>query len=197
MIQEMEDTLIEIKASCARTMASQTRVNRALTAARDHSQNWADKAAMALEKGRDDLAREALVEKRNYQEQVTQLDSEAGQLGEVTNQYQADIQQLEEKLEATRQKHQVLVQRHLRARKHHKAQTKIRQANSTDALIRFDQFENRIERMEAAADLVNVSQRPDLDNEFRKMKQDDEIEKELAEMKKSVAAKEPSSPSQA
>jgi phage shock protein A len=148
-----------------------------------------------LGKGRDDLAREALVEKRNFQEQVTQLESEAAQLGEVTNQYQADIRQLEDKLEATRKKHQVLVQRHLRARKHHQAQVKIRQASSTDALIRFDQFENRIERMEAAADLVNVPRRPDLENEFRKIKQDEEIEKELAELKKSVGAQPPSSQS--
>lgn len=195
MIQEMEDTLVEIKASCARTMASQTRVNRALEAARSQSQNWGDKANLAVEKSREDLAREALVEKRNYQEQVGHLDAEARQLAEVVKQFQSDIRQLEDKLDSTRKKHQVLVQRHLRARKHHQAQTKMRQANSTDALLRFDEFENRIERMEAAADLVHVSRRPDLEEEFRKIKQDEEIDKELAALKRSVTEKRsPASP---
>src|SRR5262245_17495281 len=152
MIQEMEDTLVEIKASCARTMASQTRVNRALEAARSQSHNWGDKAALGLAKGREDLAREALVEKRTYQEQVAHLESEAQQLADVVKQFQADIRQLEDKLEATRKKHLILAQRHLRARKHQQAQTKIRQAGASDALLRFDEFENRIERMEAAAD---------------------------------------------
>ena len=187
MIQEMEDTLIEIKASCARTMASQARVNRALAVAKAHSEGWADKARLAIEKGRDDLAKEALLEKRKYHEQVTLLDNEAKQMAVVTDKYQADIRQLEDKLESTRKKHRLLVQRHLQARKRNTTQMKIRQADSTDAMIRFDQFENRIERMEAAANLVNVAPKPDLEAEFKKMKDDEEIDKELEAMKRRVA----------
>jgi phage shock protein A len=190
MIQEMEDTLIEIKASCARAMASQTRVNRALASAKLHSDSWGDKARLAIEKGRDDLAKEALAEKRKYHEQVSLLDHEAKQLNGVTDKYQADILQLEEKLDSTRKKHRLLVQRHLQAQKRNKTQVKLRQADSTDAMIRFDQFENRIERMEASAELVNVAAKPDLEAEFKKIKDDEEIEKELEELKRSVTERQ-------
>jgi phage shock protein A len=196
MIQEMEDTLIEIKASCARTMASRARVNRALEVARSHNDTWGEKAQMALGKGREDLAREALVEKRNYQEQIQHLEGEARQLGGMVEQYQADIQQLEEKLDTTRKKHRLLVQRHLQARKRQKVQGKIRQTETSDALVRFDQFENRIERMEAEASLVNVAPKPNLEEEFRKIKNDDEIEKELEQLKQDLAGKQPPPPPQ-
>jgi phage shock protein A len=163
MIQEMEDTLVEIKSACARTLASQARVTRALDGARLHGTAWADKASMALGKGREDLAREALVEKRSYQEQITHLENESRQLSGVAEQYQSDIRQLEEKLGTTRQKHQVLVQRHRQAQNRTQAQRTMRKTDSTDAFVRFDEFENRIERMEATANLVNVPVKPDLE----------------------------------
>jgi len=89
MIQEMEDTLVEIKASCAGVMASRSRISRALEEARGHSERWQSKAQLAIEKGRDDLAREALVEKRNFQTEVTNFEKEAEQLSELIEKYQS------------------------------------------------------------------------------------------------------------
>lgn len=183
MIQEMEDTLVEIKASCAGAMAGQKRVKRSLEESRKRITNWQAKAELALEKGREDLAREALVEKRTHQQEVENLERELSQFEELIEKYQKDIQQLEEKLANTRNKHRILVQRHIHARKAGTAQRKIRSVETSDAFARFEHFENRIERMEADAELVNQHRRPTLDQKFRGLETDAEIEKELASLK--------------
>lgn len=188
MIQEMEDTLVELKASCAGAMANRTRVNRARDTAAEAVTKWDRKARLAVEKGREDLAREALLEKRACQEETTQREKEIEHFDALITQYQKDIQQLEEKLETARNKHRILVQRHIHASHRKVAQTKIRNADSSDAFVRFEQFENRIDRMEADADLINY-RGSNLDDEFSKMETDEQIENELASLKQSMKEK--------
>jgi phage shock protein A len=185
MIQEMEDTLVELKASCAGAMASRTRVTRARDLAAESIDKWDGKARLAVEKGREDLAREALLEKRACQQEADDREKETTHFDELVSQYQKDIAQLEEKLEAARNKHRILVQRHIHATHRKSAQSKIRKADSSDAFFRFEQFENRIDRMEADADLVNYRGR-DLEDELGKLETDEQIEKELASLKESL-----------
>jgi len=188
MIQEMEDTLVELKASCAGAMASATKVSRARDFATEAVEKWDKKARLAIEKGREDLAREALMEKRNCQDEVDHREKEATHFDELVSQYQKDIQQLEEKLEVARNKHRILVQRHIHAGHRKTAQTKIRNADASDAFVRFEQFESRIDRMEAEAELVNY-RGATLESEFSKMENDENIEKELASLKESMKEK--------
>jgi phage shock protein A len=189
MIQEMEDTLVEIRASCADAMATKKRVQRAQEETRVRAKDWGNRAQLAIDKGREDLAREALVEKRNYQEHAEALDAEMEQCDALVDQYQADILQLENKLRAAREKQRVLVQRHVHARNKKRAQMDIHRVETSDAFIRFDQFENRIERMEAEADLVNYGRRPTLEDEIASLRDDEEIEKELQNLKASSEKK--------
>jgi phage shock protein A len=188
MIQEMEDTLVELKASCAGAMASRTRVLRGREDAAANVGKWENKARLAVEKGREDLAREALGEKRACQQEVEHRDREIAHFEELVAQYKKDIQQLEEKLETARNKHRILLQRHIHATHRKSAQTKIRKADSSDAFVRFEQFESRIDRMEADADLVNY-RGSNLDDEFSKLETDEQIEKELASLKESMQDK--------
>jgi phage shock protein A len=183
MIQEMEDTLVEIKASCAGAMAEAKKVERELDAVRTKSDMWEDKARFAVEKGRDDLARDALREKKRYDERVEFLEEEQRQCHSVVDRYQADILQLEEKLASVREKQRMLVQRHIHAKNQKRARSDMRRADSSDVLIRFSQFENRVERMEAEADLVNLGRKPDVGDEFSRLEEDDDIERELMELK--------------
>jgi phage shock protein A len=183
MIQEMEDTLVEIKASCAGAMATTKKIQRAMDEARVRADQWDDKARLAVDKGRDDLAREALVEKRRYRERADALERELEQCDALVRQYQDDIMQLEEKLEAAREKQRVLVQRHIRARGRKRAEREIRRIDTTDAFLRFEQFENRIERMEAEGDLVNFGRKRALEDEFAELEGDEEIEEELQALK--------------
>ncbi|MBC2605892.1 phage shock protein PspA [Pelagicoccus albus] len=190
MIQEMEDTLVEIKASCASAMATKSRVTRALDDVQFRVDDWSNKARLAVSKGREDLAREALAEKRVFADEVERLEKEISQLEGIVAKYQSDISQLEEKLANARKKHQVLIQRHTQAQKRHKAQSVIRKNDNVDAFARFDAFENRIERMEADADLVNAKARPALEDEFAKLEGDESLENELAALKAELENKE-------
>jgi len=185
MIQEMEDTLVELKASCAGAMASRARVSRARETAVEGVTKWDNKARLAVEKGREDLAREALLEKRACQQEVDHREKETAHFEELVAQYQKDISQLEEKLESARNKHRILVQRHIHAGHRKAAQTKIRKADSSDAFFRFEQFESRIDRMEADAELINY-RGASLDDEFSKLETDEQIEDELASLKESM-----------
>ena len=183
MIQEMEDTLIEIKASCAGAIAARKKVGRNLADAQARATGWTAKAQLAITKGREDLAREALLEKRRATEAAESLERETTGLDEVVRGYQTDIGQLEEKLGAAREKQRVLVQRHIRAQNKTRAQEQIRKVETHDALIRYEQFEHRIERMEAEADLVNAGRKPSLEEQFAQLERDDDIEKELNALK--------------
>jgi len=186
MIREMEDTLVEIKASCAGVMASRKKLQRQLSDAQVHAANWEQKARLAVSKGRDDLGREALIEKRKYAERAASLERECADMNGLVEQYQEDIRQLEERLRSAREKQRALVQRHIHANKKRRAQEEIRRVESTEAVMRFEEFENRIERMEAEADLINYGRKPALDAKFEELVVDDEIEKELQTLKSSV-----------
>lgn len=189
MIQEMEDTLVEMRASCADAMATKKRIRRAQEEALSRAEDWEGRARLAVDKGREDLAREALIEKRNYQEHAQSLDKELTQCEALIEQYQADIVQLENKLRSAREKQRVLIKRHTHARNRKRAQMDIRRVETSDAFIRFEQFENRIERMEAEADLVNYGRRPTLEEQIDSLEGDEQIEKELQDLKASAEKK--------
>ncbi|MBW1774143.1 MAG: phage shock protein PspA [Deltaproteobacteria bacterium] len=186
MIREMEDTLIELKASCAQVMANRKKTERQLDNARSREEDWNAKAELAVVKGRDDLAREALLEKRRLSERADALERELTESNALVEQYQGDIRQLEDKLGSAREKQRMLVQRHIHASKKKRAQEEIRRIEGTEAIFKFEELENRIERMEAEADLVNYGRKPGLESEFDDLVVDEEIERALANLKSSV-----------
>lgn len=190
MIREMEDTLVEIKAACAGAMASSKKAQRQLDTLHDRIRYWEEKAGLAVKKGRDNLAREALVEKRRYARRMDSLENELAEHNLLVEQYQADIRQLEDKLKSARDKQRLLVQRHIHANQKRRAQEEIRRVDSSEAMLKFDELENRIERMEAEADLVNFGKKTVLEAEFDALGVDEEIEKELQALKTPVSQKD-------
>lgn len=187
MIREMEDTLVELKSACAGVMAEARKVERQRDEAGDRSRFWADKAELAVSKNRDDLAREALVEKRRHQQREEALGSELRDHQSLSDQYQVDIRQLEEKLKSAREKQRLLVQRHIHAERKRRAREEIRRVDSSEAIFKFDELENRIERMEAEAELVNHGRTQDLQDQLSRLSVDEEIERELQDLKASRA----------
>jgi phage shock protein A len=186
MIREMEDTLVEIKASCAGVMANRKKLERQMFESHARAENWDKKARLAVTKGRDALAREALLEKRRYSERADSLERELLDMNGLVDQYQEDIRQLEEKLGTAREKQRALIQRNIHANRKRRAQEEIRRMESAEAIVKFEEFENRIERMEAEADLVNYGKKPALEVEFEELMVDDDIEKELQTLKSAV-----------
>jgi len=190
MIREMEDTLVEIKSACAGVMASSKKVQRQLQGLQNRSQYWAEKAELAVTKNRDDLAREALVEKRKFTQRVDTLQNELAEYDILIEHYQDDIRQLEDKLKSARDKERMLMQRHIHAQRKRQAQEEIRRVESSEAILKFDELENRIERMEAEADLVNYGRKTSLAEELDRLSVDDEIEQELLALKTTGAKKD-------
>jgi phage shock protein A len=194
MIREMEDTLVEIKASCAGVMASMKKIQRQLDEVQSRIKYWEERAALAARKGRDDLAREALLEKRRYDEKTGVLEEELSEHSLLVEQYQQDIGQLEDKLGSAREKQRMLQQRHIHARRKMRAQEDIRRMETSEAIFKFEEFENRIERMEAEADLVNFGRKQTLEGELDSLLVDDDIEKELQRIKSSFSTKDEEAP---
>lgn len=183
MIHEMEDTLIDLKSSCAGVIAGQKKLKRKLQDIAEKKDLWAERATLAVNKGRDDLAREALVEKRRFAEVVESVEAELVEYTAIITQYHHDIAELEDKLESAKEKKRLLVQRHKRASGKKRAHEEIRRSNSADTMARFDKLESRIEQMEAEADLVDVKRKPTREDVFSDLSTDEEIENELANLK--------------
>jgi phage shock protein A len=103
----------------------------------------------------------------------------------LADQYQEDIRQLEDKLKSAREKQRLLVQRHIHAERKRRAQEDIRRVDSAETILKFDELENRIERMEAEADLVNFGRTQDLEDQLDRLSVDEDIERELQSIKAS------------
>jgi phage shock protein A len=185
MIREMEDTLVELKAACAGTMASAKKAQRDARAVQAQIDHWSDRAELAVDRSRDGLAREALLAKRHYEDEQGKVRNEVEQLEELVSHYKSDIVQIEEKLNLAREKQRVLVRRHEHAVHKKRAQQEIRKFDTSQVMVRFEEFTQRLERAEAEAELINYG-RPShgtLEGEFRKIEQDETIENELKALK--------------
>ncbi|MEJ2638932.1 MAG: phage shock protein PspA [Desulfosarcinaceae bacterium] len=183
MIHEMEDTLVELKAACAGVMAEQAKIRREIEVLDENCRDWEAKAELAVRKQREDLAREALMEKRRNAESCEARKDELAGHQALVDQYRDEILQLEEKLDSARDKQRLLAQRHRHAQHKKQARAELRRAESRDTLYKFEELENRVERMEAEAELVHPKRSTPLETELDKLMADDDIENELRALK--------------
>lgn len=189
MIQEMEDTLVEVKSGCAGFMAEQKKLERSLDEVQSEIAAWEARARLAIEKNRDDLARAALAEKQTYTRRIEVLNEQVVQYRELVGNTQSEIQQLEAKLNDARDKQRLIIQRRSAAVNRLNSQNKMRQFDTSDAFVKFETYENGIDRLEAQAGLVD-SLRPkegNLRDRFAELEKSDVIEQELENLKKQVS----------
>ena len=196
MIREMEDTLVELKAACAGAMASAKKAGRDMEGVDAQIRHWEDRAELAVERNREELAREALTAKRHYQDDAETVHREVDELEELVGQYKSDIIQIEEKLGQARERQRVLVRRYKHAVHKKRAQQEIRKFDTSQVFVKFEEFTQRLDRAEAEADLVNFGrgQHKSLEQDFRDMEKDDSIEAELKRLKDAKAKRERPSP---
>ena len=186
MISEMEGTLIDIKRSCAQVMANVITVKRQQKDAFSRQEAWEGKAELAVAGDRDDLAREALLEKRRYSRVAEGLGRELAGLNDVVSGYKSDILKLEDKLAAAREKRRALIHRHIHARRRKCVEERIRCIDSAESILKFEQLRSRIDRMESEAELVNHGCRPSTQSRFDSLlasAEDDAVEAELRHLK--------------
>lgn len=178
MMQEMEDTLIELKSNCAARMASRIRLERRIEEQKALISRWQSRAELAVDKGRDDLARDALVEKKKELATLSSLMKDLDSYSEIIDQSKTEINQLEEKLSQAKLKLKGLQEKARAAEAEALANERLKRNTESH----FDDLESIIDRINAENEL-NRPSRTTADK-FRDLEEQEEIEKELEALKK-------------
>ena len=188
IILEMEETLVEVRASAARTIADQKEMHRHVVKLDRLQADWADKAQLALSKDREDLARAALVEKKKASSTADQLRAEIAVLDDALRAYDDDIQKLQHRLREARSRQTQIAARLESAENRVKLRTLMSTERTDEALARFDQLERRVDFAEGRADAMKIGEDgpPSLSDEIAALEGADAIDDELAEMKKAL-----------
>lgn len=196
VIQEMEDTLVEVRSSAAKAIADQKDVERRLKKLHQAQADWEKKAELAISKGRDDLAKGALIEKGKVGEMVAHLEEEVAQLQEALGRNEDDVIKLEAKLREARAKKATMQARHKTASAQVRVKKNLYDGRIQEAFDRFDKVDQRLDRIEAEAEAMDLGkdQGKTIAEEIAGLEADDEIEKELAALKAKNAPKPAAKP---
>lgn len=188
MIQEMEDTLVEVRSTAARAIADRKEISRSLTALDQEARDWQAKAELALDKEREDLAKAALAEKARVSAAADGLRNQQKIVGEGLEKLNDDIVRLEEKLVDAKTRQQAIFARHQTATRRLEVRKRLHSYRIDDAFIKFDQFEKRIDDLEAHAESYDLGVKKDLKDEFVDLETEDAVAKELRELKSKRAS---------
>lgn len=192
MIQEMEDTLVEVRSAAARAIADKKEITRKLASIEHEAEDWQSKAELALDKNREDLAKAALAEKAQVTKSAQTLKVQLGAISEGLEKLNADIGSLEAKLADAKTRQQVIVARHHAASKRLEVRKRLHDYRIDDALIRFEQFERRMDDIEGHVESYDLGGKKDLAHEISDLESADAVERELRELKEKRAQKPPS-----
>lgn len=188
IIQEMEDTLVEVRSASVKTIARRKEIEREMKALDGQIAEWADKAELALRKEREDLARGALGYKAQLAEKRQLLGEELELISEQLDKLDGDVRKLNAKLKDARTRQRALVMRKDNAGSRLKAKQQLDPRRMEDATVRFEAFERRIERLESEVEAEELGEGEDLERAFAELETSDEVEAELMRLRDKLKA---------
>jgi len=189
IILEMEETLVEVRATAARSIADIKEMRRSLKRLQEIEANWTDKAELALAKGREDLARAALIERQKAADMAQGLNSEIAQIEDVLRGYEADIARLQGKLREARSRQNSIATRLESAVTRAKAREMLNGSRTEDAFSRFEILERRADFAEGRAEALGLTGPKSLEEEIADLNAAEKVDSELQAMKAALAAK--------
>ena len=188
IIQEMEDTLVEVRSSSAKTLAEKKELSRQVNRLEKDAQQWQEKAVLALSKDREDLARAALMEKKKSSESAQALLDELTHTDEHIRKLQDEITQLQDKLSDAKARQKAIVIREKSASSRLKVKENIHSTRVNDALNRFDHYERKVDDIEAEVDSYDLGSKS-LADEIAELETDEMVDDELAQLKAKMKSK--------
>ena len=186
IILEMEETLVEVRATAARSIADIKELRRAVTRLEEIQTNWTAKAELALSKDREDLAKAALVERQKASEMADGLCEEVVQLEQVLRGYEVDIAKLQAKLREARARQNAIQARFESAITRAKAREIMHGSRTQDAFSKFEILERRADFAEGRAEALGISS---LEDEIDQLRGDEKVDAELEAMKAALKAR--------
>ncbi len=189
VIQEMEDTLVEVRSDAARTIAEKKKLQRRIDLMQREIQEWQRKAELALSKDREDLARAALKEKHNLETTADAMEHELELLEEQLVQLNQDTAKLQKKLDDAKARHKAMMMKHTTVSGRLRTREKLHDSRIDDALARFESVEQKMEHMEGKVESYDLGRDPSLEDQFAELEAEDIIEDELSKLKSRLSEK--------
>ena len=186
IIQEMEDTLVEVRSSSARVLADRKTAERKRLRIAQEVNDWEEKAKLAITKGREDLARAALQEKRAIEEELETISAELKATDEHIEQLNDEVTQLQQKLSDAKAKQKALLMRSQTVHSRMAVKRQIHRSELDEAFSKFDKFERRMDNLEGELDAMDLGREGGLAAEIDALQDDDALNEELEALKQSM-----------
>ena len=185
VIQEMEETLVEVRSGTAKVIAEKKTLTRRAEQLRRQARDWEEKAELALSKNREDLAKAALVERSNTNTTIEILEKDTAKLDETLDKLSSEIEQLQAKLNDARARQKSIVMRTKATRSRLDVNMQLHNYTIDNAMDKFEYYERKIDMMEGQMESANVEQKS-LRGEFDELARQEKIDKELQELKEKL-----------
>jgi phage shock protein A len=189
IILEMEETLVEVRASAARSIADGKEMRRAWKRLDELQASWTEKAELALSKDREDLAKAALIERQKAADMAEGLKAEIAVIDDSLKSYEADIAKLQAKLREARARQNAIATRFESAVTRAKTREIMNGSRTEDAFSRFELLERRADFAEGRAEALGMTGPKSLEEEIAELKAGEKVDAELEAMKAALAAK--------
>ncbi len=189
IVQEMEDTLVEVRTASARTIADKKDISRRINQLQKDANEWERKAELAIAKGREDLAKAALFERNKAAEIATALEKELDKVESELTRLTKEVSQLQEKLNDARARQKALLMRHNTTSSRLKVKKSLYENSGDNAVERFDRFERKLNDLESEVESYDLHGSQSLADEINDLENEEAIDLQLAELKKRVKGK--------